>query len=71
MDGFQPKFWKYQTNDVISNCEKFVDLFFLFFFLMLQLEQDIAKVCAKFQRAPFIRFEEFRSKSQVHLLSKF
>ncbi len=41
------------------------------FFLKLQLEQDIAKVCAEFQRIPFIQFEEFRSGSQVHLLSKF
>ncbi len=69
MDGFQSKFWKYQTNDVISNCEKFGDLFCIF--LKLQLEQDIAKVCAEFQRISFIRFEEFRSESQVHLLSKF
>ncbi len=36
----------------------------------LELLQDLAKVCADFQRVSFIRFEERRSESQVHLLSK-
>ncbi len=55
---------------VPSAFKKFYAEFVLHFF-MLQLEQDIAKVCAEFQRVPFIRFEEIRLESQVYLLSKF
>ncbi len=59
-----------KKNNEISSCEKFVDLFFIFFKCCSWI-LDIAKVYAKFQRVPFIPYEEFLLESKVHLLSKY
>ena len=68
MDGFFFFFWENQTNDIISTYKKFLNLFCIFF--KQELEQDISNVDTKFQRVLFVRCEEFRTESQVLLLSK-
>ena len=68
MDDFTPDYWNYKKNNIKTIYKKFVDLFCIFF--MLELDQDISEVCAKFQRVSIVRLGEFRTESQVPSHSK-
>ena len=59
-------------HQILENDKKgliIVDLFSTIF--KLELDQDISKVCAKFQRVSIVWFGNFRTENQVPSLTRF
>ena len=65
IDGFLANISDNETNYVFSTYQKCVELFSILF--KQELERNVSKVLAKFERVSYIRFYEFWSGSWTPL----